>query len=111
MRCFSQEEIEEVEKGLKYFKKNKDRLSSLYKKMYREDICLTCKGSVQYGFEKLFNDRNKELPIIVMKKGRVINTHLWDDNIGVPKNHYTCHNITDDIAEKLIKLGWGEYFL
>jgi len=102
---------EEIEKGLTYFKKNKDRLSFLYKQMYGEDICFTCPGSnLEYAFKKIYKDRDRELPNFRMKRGCVINTMMVDID-GIPKGHFNVHNMTNDLAKKLIENGYGSYFL
>lgn len=102
---------EEIEKGVKYFKDNKQRMSSLYKEMYREDICLTCPGSIEHAFNKMYNDREKIFATIPMKRGKIINTHMWDDSLGIPKGHYTFDNTSDELAKKFIALGYKDYFI
>lgn len=105
---------EEIEKGLKYFKDNPERLSSLYKEMYREDICFTCSGKdagIKYAYNKLYKDRDKPVPTITMKRGRIIDTYMWDESLGFPKGHFTFHNTTDELARRFIEIGYQEYFL
>lgn len=102
---------EEIEKGLTYFKKNKERLSSLYKEMYGEDICFNCPGAnLEYAYKKLYKDRERHPLSYRMKRGCVINTMMVDIE-GIPKGHYTIHNMTDELAKKLIENGYGSYFL
>jgi len=104
---------EEIEKGLKYFKENLHRLSSLYKQMYDEDICFTCpnkKGNIEYAYNKMYNDRNRVFPTIKMRRGCLIDTTISEDP-EIPKGQFTRHNITDDIAKILISKGYGSKFI
>lgn len=101
---------EEIEKGLKYFKENKNRLVSLYKEMYGETICLTCPGSIKHAYEKMYRDRDKVPCSYRMKRGCVINTIMTNIE-GVPKGHFTYHNMTDELAKILIENGYEKYFL
>jgi len=101
---------EEIEKGIDYFRKNKSRLSSLYKEMYGEDICLNCPGSLEYAFEKMYKDRDKTFPTIKMRRGVLIDTTMSEDT-EIPKGQYTIHNITDEIATILINKGYRSKFI
>lgn len=101
---------EEIEKGLKYFKANKDRIVSLYKEMYGETICVDCPNSLEMAYKKLLKDIDRDIPSYRMKRGVVINTTMTD-NPEIPKGHFTIKNITDDIAKVLIKHGYGSYFI
>jgi hypothetical protein len=103
---------EEIEKGLKYFKEHHSELSSLYNKVFGEDICFSCNSSsVEYAFNKLYEKRNEEPQKIRMKRGRVINTHMWDESLGFEKKHYTFHNTSDELAKKFIDIGYQDYFI
>lgn len=103
---------EEIEKGIKYFSANKNRLSSLYKEMYGGEICFTCPGkNIEYAFQKMYNDRDTVFPSIRMKRSLVINTHMWDEDLGFPKDHFTYHNTSDEMAKKFIELGYKDYFI
>lgn len=103
---------EDIEKGLKYFKENKQELSSLYSKVFGEDICFNCNSkSVEYAFNKLYEKRNEELPTIRMKRGKVINTHMWNESLGFEKDHYTFHNTSDELAKRFITIGYQDYFI
>ncbi len=101
---------EEIEKGIEYFKANNDRMSSLYKEMYREDICLNCKGSIEYAYKKMYRDRDKVVPTIQMKRGKIIDTTMWNDE-RFPKGHFTIHNTSDELAKLFIEVGYREYFI
>jgi hypothetical protein len=101
---------EEIEKGLKYFKDNTDRIVSLYKEMYGETICVTCPGSLKIAFEKMYKDRDKQFSSIRMKRGVVINTTMVN-HPEIPKGHFTCKNITDEVANILINHGYASYFI
>lgn len=104
---------EEIEKGLKYFKDNPERLSSLYKEMYREDICFTCSGkeaNIKYAYEKLYRDREKSVPTIWMKRETLIDTSMSEDP-EIPKGQFTFHNMTDEIARILISKGYSSKFV
>lgn len=101
---------EEIEKGLEYFEQNKNRMVSLYKEMYGETICLNCPGSLPFAYNRMFRDREKEPSRYTMKRGRVIDTTM-QENEDIVKGQFSFHNITDDIAENLIKHGYGKFFI
>lgn len=101
---------EEIEKGIKYFKDNNERMVALYKEMYGATICLTCPGSIEHAYEKMFKDRNKEICNFKMKRGDVINT-IMSDNPILPKGHYTIHNMTDELARLFIDNGYASKFI
>lgn len=104
---------EEIEKGVKYFKENLDRLTSLYKEMYGEVSCpsWTCTNSIEYAYKKMYKDRDKVIPGIKMKRSKVIDTHMWDESLGFPKDHFTFHNTTDELARRFIEIGYADYFI
>ncbi len=98
---------EEIEKGIEYFRANRNRMSSLYKELFGEDICLTCpnvKDATKYAYNKMYENRNKVIGSIRMECGHVI----WDEET---QTHYTCKNITDEVAKKLIEKGYADYFI
>lgn len=101
---------EEIEKGIEYFSKNKERMSSLYSEMYGEDICFDCPGSFAFAFNKMYKDKDKFFPTIKMKRGELIDT-LMSDNPNIPKGQYTVHNMTDEIARILIDNGYESKFI
>lgn len=101
---------EEIEKGIEYFRKNKNRLASLYLEMYGEAICVTCKGSFKYAYERIVRDKDKEFTTYRMKRGCVINTTMRTEE-DLPKGRFTYNNMTNEIAEKLIKYGYSSYFI
>ena len=85
-------------------------MSSLYREMYNEDVCLTCPGNIEYAFEKMFRDREKIFPTIKMKRGHLIDTTMREED-HIPKGQFTINNITDDIAVILINNGYASHFL
>lgn len=101
---------EEIEKGITYFYENKDRMSSLYKDMYREDICFSCPGSVDFAYQKMYKDRNKTFATIQMKRGKLIDTTMTG-NPNLPQGQFSVHNMTDEIARQLIDNGYASYFI
>ncbi len=105
---------EELEKGLNYFKKNPHRASSIYKEMYSEDVCLTCPdpdSAMKFAFEKMYADKDTVFPTIRMHRGKVIDTHMWDESLGFPKGHFTHKNTSDELAKKFIESGYGKFFI
>lgn len=101
---------EEIEKGLKYFEQNKDRMVSLYKEMYGDTICLNCPNSIPYAYNKMFRDRNKQTSNYRMERGVIIDTTMREEE-GIIKGQFSFHNITDEIAENLIIFGYGSKFI
>lgn len=101
---------QEIERGLEYFKKHPNEMVSLYEQMYRDTICLTCPGNLEYAYKKMYKDREREIPTIQMKRGKLIDTTMIEDD-RLPKGHFTLKNITDEIALVLIELGYSDCFI
>jgi hypothetical protein len=98
-----------LSKGLKYSLDNPQEFSRIYKEVFGEVVCSYCPGIIQDKFNKLLNTTEKQ--IVSMKqrkwniiKGKVIDTYMSKDG---PWGHYTNDNITDEVAEKLILMGYG----
>lgn len=100
---------EALKKGLQYYIDNPKKMVSLFKKMYGETICLNCPGSIEHAYNVIKNDVRKDFQKWKMKRGKIIDAEFHHYE-GIPKAMYTCKNITDNIAEKFISLGFKDYF-
>jgi hypothetical protein len=94
---------EELKKGLGYFQSNKQEMAELYKFVTGSAILVKCDLCIVNAFNELkerYDSRKYK-----MKRGAVIH-NPW----GIDPVHYSRHNTTDEISEKLIKLGYESLF-
>ena len=94
---------EELKKGLVYFQNHGSEMAELYRMVTGSAIDVSCQKCIIDAFRKLerkFDDR-----VYKMKGGKVI-----DNPFGIDPTHYTRANVTDEISEKLINLGYRDYF-
>lgn len=94
---------EELKKGLIYFQNHGSEMAELYLKVTGSAIDVSCQKCIIDAFKKLqnkFDDR-----VWKMKGGKVI-----DNPFGQDPPHYTRANVTDEISEKLINLGYRSYY-
>ena len=101
---------EAIKKGLQYYIDNPKKMGSLFKKMYGEPVCLTCPGSIEHAFNTIKEDIRSDFQKWKMKRGKVIDAS-FNRFDGVPPGIYTCKNITDEIVNKFLSLGYyKDYF-
>lgn len=93
---------EALEKGPKYFQKNKQEMVSLYQELYGETICNYCPGEIQAAFETI--KRLKDQPISKYKLKPKTSITTID-------GHWTNFNLTNEIAEMLIEKGFKDSFV
>lgn len=95
---------EELKKGIDYFLSNHNEMVTLYKEATGVTISFNnCGKCVIEAFRKL--ERQYDIRVHRMKGGAVINNPF-----GNSPPHYTRANVTDEISEKLINLGYGKFF-
>lgn len=97
-----------IAKGVRYSIKNPDEIVSLYK-MYGETICRKCPGVIKKKFNELTKLKGRPMSKYRIKNGGNIDTTMKNDP-DLPKGIYTNKNMTDDVAEKLIKGGYSSRF-
>lgn len=93
----------ELNKGLDYFMSNPSEMVTLYKFAKGVTISINCYKCVIDAYNKL--DRKYDSRVHKMKGGSVINNPFGDTPA-----HWTRANVTDEISEKLINLGYGKEF-
>lgn len=94
---------EELKKGIDYFLSNQNEMVTLYKEATGVTISVNCGKCVIDAFKKL--QRKYDSRVHKMKGGAVINNPFGDS-----PPHFTRANVTDEISEKLINLGYGKFF-
>ncbi len=91
--------------GKRYFQEHPGEMVSLYKDLYGETICDSCPGKDAIGTAFDYMKRNAHKPICKYKlkpeKKRISNA----------EGSWTNYNMTDEIAERLIAQGYGDYFI
>jgi hypothetical protein len=98
--------MEEIlNKGLEYVLKNPSEFARAYKVLTGEEICSYCPGKIESKFNELINNKNK-IKSMQQRKYRMLPGKLIYFNHA----HYSDKNMTDEIAEKVIALGFGKYF-
>lgn len=87
-------------------------LKKIYKQLFNEDVCGYCPPIIteKYNALKLLTKENikaMQERILKMKSGMVIDTYSSE---LLPQGAFTKDNITDEIAIKFIKHGYGKFF-
>lgn len=100
----------EIAKGVEYFIKHEQEMVSLYRFMYGETISICGLSCIHRYFEKIEADLKRPDCAYRMKCGKVLDTTMWDEK-EIPKGHFTCKNITDQVAKKAIEKGYHSYFI
>jgi len=103
--------IEELKsKGLEYSIQNPNEIVTLYKQ-YGVTICKGCEKGAQVikAFHELELLKDKKMSKYIVKNKMLIDTLMSTDK-NIPNGQYTQANMTDEIAEKLIKNGFGSFF-
>lgn len=99
---------EELNKGLDYFLKNPKKMGSLYKYVYGEPIACYCGWLIKEKYNQLLINVDKPVCKYKLKSGALIDTTMTDKDI--PKGMYNNYNLTDEVAEILLKNGYADFF-
>lgn len=94
---------EELNKGINYFIANPSEMVTLYQHAKGVTISINCYKCIINAYNDL--KRNTDERIYKMKKGKVI-----ANPFGIDPTHWTNANVTDEVSEKLINLGYGKFF-
>jgi hypothetical protein len=94
---------EELKKGLVYFQNHGSEMAELYRLVTGSAIDVTCQKCIIGAFRTL--ERKYDNRVWKMKGGKII-----DNPFGQNPTHYNRTNVTDEISEKLINLGYRSYF-
>jgi hypothetical protein len=101
-----------ISKGVQYNIDNPREITDFFKSVFNEDLCRYCPGKIHDKFLELSQLNEHKLNSMLERKYRMLPGKLIDtyNSSELPQGHWTDKNITDEVAEKLIKAGFGKFF-